>query len=575
VGSSADALDPAELSRRQIRSVVEALQLLNGGTSFASGGRGAVNSFFLRGAASTQTLILVDGIRINDANLSPGSLLGGAVLLGIGRLELVRGPQSPLYGGAAIGGVLALDAAPGRGRPRGSVELEGGSFGTWLVSGALDGASRDTRAALSLTVNGTENVRHPNQWNQRTQLIRLDQRISKVFSVGATLRGLQQEYQSPGDLRSTNTTPAGTTTFSHSLVTVWLTAAMGGFWRSRLLVGAQEHFTRGTDRYNGGPESSYSISGSRRVVEWQNTVVVAAFATLVAGVNREWSTVTGSGSATDERLWALYADAQVTPIPSLTLTAGARSDDYTTFDAAQTWRVTGAWRVGATETKLRGSIGTGFAPPSLAARFGGVYQNANPLIRPERARGWDLGMDQVVLGGRGTMSATWFRNTLTDLIGFESAPYPSLGRNVNIDRARATGLEFSSRIAAGPLDARLVWTALSAVSLSEPEPALARLIRRPRHTFNGDVVARLSTRGTLGGGVLLVTNREDTDFNVFPSVRVDPGNYLVARLYGSYDLSRRFTLRARVENLFNRRYEPVYGFPALPRSLSATAAVRL
>ena len=516
----------------------------------------------------------MDGIRLNDANLSAGSFLGGADLGGGGRLEVVRGPQSTLYGGAAIGGVIALDAAPGAGAARGSVELEGGSFGTWRATGGISGASGDTRYAVSLTANGTDNVRRPNDWDQRSQLVRVDQRLSKAFSAGATFRGLQQEYVSPGDLRSTNTTPSSTTTIEHNLGTVWLTAAAGRVGRSRLLIGVQEHFTKGTDRYNGGPASSYSISGSRRVVDWQHTVVVGPSATVVAGVNREWSAVSSDGSGKDERLWAFYADAQFSPIPSLSLTAGARSDDYTTFDAATTWRLTGAWQHRATETKLRGSIGTGFAPPSLAARFGSVYQNANQLIRPERARGWDLGVDQAMLDGRGTVGVTWFHNTLTDLIGWESAPYPALGRNVNIDRARTSGLEFSSRISAGSLDARLAWTALSAVSLSETDPALARLIRRPRHILNGDVVGQVTGSGTIGAGVLVVANREDTDFNVFPATRVDPGNYVVTRLYGSYEVTRRLSVTARVENLFNARYEPVYGFPALTRALSATAAIQ-
>src|ERR1041385_7977785 len=89
----------------------------------------------------------------------------------------------------------------------------------------------------------------------------------------------------------------------------------------------------------------------------------------------------------------------------------------------------------------RGSLGTGFMPPSLDARFGSVFQHPNPAIRAERSRGWDAGVDQGVLGGRGTLSATYSRNTLRDLIGFQGAVYPELGMSVNVDRARTAGLE--------------------------------------------------------------------------------------------------------------------------------------
>ena len=127
---------------------------------------------------------------------------------------------------------------------------------------------------------------------------------------------------------------------------------------------------------------------------------------------------------------------------------------------------------------------------------------------------------------------------------------------------------------AGPVDARVAYTLLSAKSLSEPDSTLTRLIRRPRHTLGADVVVTATGRSTLGAGVQVVAGREDTDFNSFPARRVDPGDYVVARLYASHELGPHVSVRARVENLFDRRYEPVYGFPALGRSLTGSAAVR-
>ena len=162
--------------------------------------------------------------------------------------------------------------------------------------------------------------------------------------------------------------------------------------------------------------------------------------------------------------------------------------------------------------------------------------------------------------------------TFTDLIGFEGATFPALGRSINIDRARTRGIEASARIRSGALDARMAWTLLSAVSRSAPDPGLARLIRRPRHTVNGDATMTLGVRATLGLGVLVVAGRVDEDFNSFPSVRIDPGDYAVARLYGGLGLGRGLTLRTRIENLFDRRYEPVYGFPGLGRSVVVAAS---
>jgi vitamin B12 transporter len=295
--------------------------------------------------------------------------------------------------------------------------------------------------------------------------------------------------------------------------------------------------------------------------------------TLLAGLDREWSTAKTDDGELDQRLLAVYAEAQLNPVEPLHFTAGVRADNYNTFGHATTYRFTGAWEVKATGTTLRASIGSGFMPPSLTARFGSVFQNPNPEIRPEHSRGWDVGAEQELPGGRGRIAVSWFHNHLRDLIGFETAPFPALGRSVNIDRARTEGLEVSSRLRVGILEARTAYTLLSATSPSEPDPAFRRLIRRPRHTVSADAVFALPKRARVGGGVVALLDREDTDFNTFPSQRVDPGNYVVARLYGSWEMGP-LTFQARVENLFDERYEPVYGFPALGRSVTGSMLLR-
>lgn len=574
VGSSMDLLTAAELRRRQRTSLRQALELVPGSAAFPNGAPGAVAGIFLRGVSSTQTLLLVDGIRLNDANTSYGSFLGGQEVGGLDRIEVVRGPQSTLYGGAAIGGVISLGPESGTRATHGEAELEAGSFGSWRGAASGGGGTGRFRVSTAFTANGTDNERRPNDWHQRTQLVRLDHSVSSRLSVGGTFRGMQHRYISPGDLRTSNTTPAGTTVFENHLGTIWLEAVPVGAWTSRLLIGGQEQFIQSIDRFDGSPESKFNIGSSRRVLDWQNSLRLGAGALVTAGANREWSTVTIDGSAQDERLWAFYADARVTPTAPVTITAGVRSDDYTTFDDAVTWRVTGAWHIAQSDTKLRASYGTGFMPPSLAARFGSAFQNPNPAIRPERARGWDAGVDQGILEGRGALSVTWFHNALRDLIAFEGAEFPELGRNVNVDRARTQGLEVSGRLATGPVDARLSWTILSARSLSESDPSVARLIRRPKHSLGADVALSVSSRAILGAGVVVAADREDTDFNQFPAARVNPGDYAVTRLYGSWDFTARFSLRARAENLFDTRYEPVYGFPGLGRSVTAGVALR-
>jgi vitamin B12 transporter len=574
VGSSITRLDGAELGRRQIHSLRDALRLAPGGTVLVSGGAGGVASLFLRGTASGQTLLLLDGVRVNDANAGYGSLLGGLDLAGSEAVEVVRGPQSTLYGGAAIGGVVALRAERGAGRPHAEADLRAGSFATWTGRVRAAGSAGGFAASLALTADGTENQRRPNTWRQRTQLVRLDYRLSPGLEAGASYRGLEQEYESPGDLRTSNTTPASHTDFDNHLATVWVEASPRGPWRSRLVAGIQHQVTRDSSAYDGAP-FAFGLRHTRRVADWQHTLGFGPRALLLAGITREWNRFDNNGQDLDERLWAGYGELRFFPARGITLSGGVRGDDYSSFGRAATWRMTGAWWLDRSRTKLRATAGTGFLPPSLAARFGSVYQNPNPDIRPERSRSWDAGLDQEFFGGRVALSATWFHTLLRDLIGFESAPYPELGRNVNLHRARTRGLELGGRVSPGPLDARIGYTLLSARLLHPADPAEARLIRRPRHTLVGDLVAALSERASLGAGIQLVAGREDTDFNQFPAARVNPGDYAIVRLYGAWEPVRGLGLRLAAENLLDRHYEPVYGFPALGRTLTGTVALRL
>ena len=206
-------------------------------------------------------------------------------------------------------------------------------------------------------------------------------------------------------------------------------------------------------------------------------------------------------------------------------------------------------------------------PGCLAARFGSPFQKANPGLRPERSRGIDAGIDRFFDGGRAVASVTVFENRLTDLIGFESADYPELGRSINIARARTRGVEASARAERGAFDGRLSYTFTDAIDLDAPSAEEERLIRRPRHAVAADLGFRHQAL-TAGLGMFGALGREDSDFNVFPFRRVNPGDYLDARVYGGWRFGSGLVVEARLENVFGSRYEEAYGFPALGRRVT-------
>ncbi len=566
--AATELVDQVELGRRQIHSLRDALRLLPGSTIVGTGGRGGTASTFLRGVNSNQTLLLIDGIRVNDGNADPGALLGGFEFSLGDRLEVARGPQSTQFGGAAIGGVVSVAGLVPEERAHFGLETEAGSFATYRARGF--GSIRSGRVGLAAggSFFDTENQRPDNQADQRTQYLRLEVQARPTVLIGGTFRGLQQSVSSPGDLRTSNTTPVGLTTFENNLGTVFLDTKMTGRWGSRLTLGSQGYFLRGSSRFNGGDEFVSRLKATRWVLDWQQRVALGSAASAVGGVNAEWSDIDDNDGPKEERLRAGYLEISLTPTANLHLSAGGRHDDYTTFGARTTGRVAAGWFIPAAALKVRATYGTGFMPPSLAARFGSAFQKPNPDLRPERSRGVDVGVDRFFARGRGVVSLTYFRNELRDLIGFEfGGPPDFLGQSVNINRARTSGLEVSSRAEIGAVDARFSYTLLSAEDLGAATDAERRLIRRPRHAISGDLTWS-GSRLVLGAGAAAAIDREDTDFNAFPSVRVDPGNYVDARLHAEWRITQGLAVRGRIDNLFGERYEEAYGFPALGRRLT-------
>jgi vitamin B12 transporter len=557
VGSDVDSLTSADLARRQITSLAQALGGVPGAPLFASGAAGGGASLFLRGANSNQTLFLVDGLRFSDPNTDYNIFLGGACVGACDSLEVAHGPQSTLYGGEAVGGVVSLRSLRGSGAPASRVAIEAGSFGT--VQGAISAQGERGAWGYNASAQGghTDNERANNSFDSVNATLRLDRTLNARTAVGGTLRWFRGVYGDPGD-RYTND-PDNEAREDNLLATVFADFAPVESWRAHVVVGGQDrHFVSENPSPFGLQVTD--VRNRRAVVDAQATFTGVDRHRITAGVTAEKNHTRNDGFGNIDRrqtLLAFFAQDEFSPVENVFLTAGLRSDDFDTFGRATTGRATAAWLVADRALKFRASYGTAFRSPSFLDLYGqSAFYVGNPLLRPERARGWDTGVDWYLPARRGTVSATWFDTRYTDLVVYDFAAFPGTVRNV--ERARTRGLEVSATLAISTVtEARFAYTYLEAQNLT----AHSRLLRRPRHSFSADLLHEFANAVTAGVGVVGVSGRQDVDAATFATVNAE--DYVVARVHASWQVTRRVAVKARVENVLNERYEPVNGYPAL------------
>jgi vitamin B12 transporter len=555
LGSVVDVISTENLARRQISSLAAALGGAPGSPLFTSGARGGLTSLFLRGANSNQALFVVDGIRINDPNTDYGVFLGGACVSACDSLEVAHGPQGTLYGGEAVGGVILLHSQRGEGAPSGRVVLEGGSFGTWQGSVSSQGQRGPSAWNFALQGGHTDNARANNGFDSTNLTLRLDGTLDERVAVGTTLRWFHGAYGSPGT-RFTND-PDNVEGEDNVLVTTFAELTFRPHWTARVSLGGQDRrYTAVSPR--AGRSTDYTLVRNRRaVIDGQATYTRFERHRVTAGVMAEVAHTrnTGFGSINkQQRLGAMFAQDEWSPREDLFLTAGLRNDDFDTFGRATTGRLTAAW-LARPALKVRASFGTAFRSPSFLDLYGqSAFYVGNPNLRPERARGWDAGLDYYLAAGRGTISATWFDTALTNLI----ASTPNFRSVENIQRARTRGLEFSTQVTLpSAVEARVGFTYLEADNLTSGR----RLLRRPRQSASLDLLREFGGGVLAGVGVTVAAHRRDVHAQTF--AQIDAEDYSVVRLHATWQVSPRLAVKARIENLLDERYEEVNGYPAL------------
>ncbi len=558
LGTQVDSIQQSDLARRQLSTVADALSGIPGAPIGSTGQIGAVTSVFLRGSNSNQTLFLVDGIPLNDSNTDYSVFLAGAKLAPGDTIEIAQGPQSTLYGGEAVGGVVSLMTARGMGPMSGSISADAGSFGSLQGAASLQGVKDSWGYNVSASTYTTNNERINNRFAGTSVALRLDKILFTDLSVGLTVRGLMDRYGDPSDIY-TNDRYAYETEHNW-LSTLFLDGQLTQYINTHLILGMQDRNYNAYQPRPGSATLNTVVQNRREILDWQFTGEITSSNKLTAGLTADLEHTKNTGfGAVDKKqtLRAYFVEDEAMLIENVYLTAGARQDTYDTFGTANTERITLAILTNNRLLKFRGSYGTGFDAPSFLDLYGkDPYFVGNPKLLPEKTKGWDFGFDFYFPNNSGSLTATWFNNDYTNLIidNFMLSP----ATTANVEHAKTDGLEFAAKtIFLGSIKTRAAYTYMQAINVTQN----SLLLRRPEHSATIDLWEDIGSGVSLGLGASFVGQRSDVSALNYATI-IDR-NYTIFRLYSNWNMTKRFALHARIENLLNRKYSPVNGYPAL------------
>jgi vitamin B12 transporter len=573
VASSVTVITAANIEARQERSLPDALETVPGLFVERTGGVGGQTSIFMRGANSNQTKVLLDGIDISDPSTPNDAADIGKLLTGdIARVEVLRGPQSGLYGSDAIGGVINIITRSGEGPLKLSAQAEGGSFDTFnqhaTASGSEGGfhysvtldhvhAGATPVTPASLLLPGEQ--RNDDFYDGVQASTKLGYGVADNFDVGfvghygSSLGKITGDAFDPvtfAGFPSPTQTRIATLQYD-SRATAHLVA-----WDGRLDQTVGFGFTDAITS-SADPNNGYTLSkGQRTKFDYQGNVGLAQGETLVLGAETArdssrpgFSFGFPSGPATGITTNAGYAELDSDPGDGIHDDAAIRYDDNSRFGSKVTYHIAPAWVIEAMGTKFKASFGTGFKAPALQEMFGGF--GANPLLEPETSTGYDAGFEQS-LWGDVSGGATWFHNDVKNLIVNGPAPNFTYG---NIGRARTQGVE--AFIGWKPMDTlslRADYTYTDAIDAATK----LQLARRPRNrlglTGDWQPLPYLTLDATL-----LVTGPQ-SDIGRESGIREKIGGYTVLNLAASYRLTETWSLFGRIENATDTDYQSPDGF---------------
>lgn len=568
-GTSVSIIDAEELQALGFNFAVDALAAAPGVTVTQNGAFGGLANVRIRGAASEQTLVLVDGVPVNDPSTPGGGYDFARMDTGaIERIEILKGPQSSLWGSDAIGGVVSIVTREPEAGTGGSVYADFGSFATSHGGASFGYAGEAGEFRLGASAISSDGISRADEANGNTEADGYESR-SLSAKAGLNLANLADGARLQADFLATDADTdfdsysfgaqgsiadgdenSETTEFTGNVSL--LLPSRGGRLEHRFLAGLSS-----IDRQNfSGGAGTFSAEGRRAIYRYQGTLSIDESNTLAFGAEHEQTEAFDNEIAID----SLFAVHEFKPAANVTLTGGLRNDRHERFGSESTARLGAAVSLNP-NLVLRASWGNGFKAPTLfQSTFfccGAIEPNSG--LKPESSSAFDAGFEWRAADGRVLFGLTAFNQSTENMINYAFAE----GRYENIAIVDSTGAEIHGGISlASSLSLNANYAFIDAT-----DGAGNPLIQVPRHS--GDLSLDFDAGGAFSGRLLVRHNGSEPGFGgggVENWTRLD--------LTGRYRLSESLELFARLENLLDEHYQQILGYGVPGRSGSVGARVR-
>ena len=586
-GASVTIITEKELEQRGEETVIGALRDVPGLNIVQESVFGGKASVFIRGGKSGNVLVLIDGVEANDPS-NPDRSYDFANLTtdNVERIEILRGPQSTLYGSDATGGVINIITKKGSGKPRLSIKAEAGTYSTFKGSMSVYGGTDEANYSFAVARTDAKGFSQAAKDPEAAAEPEKDGYANTIFSSRMGFRVLGNSWIDFALRYNDSEADIDDGSFlddpNNMLYTKNLTSVaafeqpIAKWWKHSISVSYADNDRKQRDEGDSvTPTESIDswFQGNQKKAEWQHNFQTGEFNEVTGGVAYKKESMSlldysdfGFGPSASQMdltsvdTYGYYLQDHLKLLDSFFATAGVRIDDHETFGTNTSYQVNGSYIIPLINTRLKGLYGTGFKAPSLYQLYAPIYGNAD--LKPEESASYEFGFEQPLWGERVVIEGTYFNARYTNMFGFDSS-----FKTINIGKVDTRGIE-----------AAAMFTVLDSLRLdgvytyteAEDKTTGEQLVRRPEHQGSINVNWMFIRGGNINLGMIYVGKRKDVWYDsTFTEHEVTLDDYFTIDLNASYWVTSFLQVFGKVINLSDEDYQAVVGYNTPGRSYYA------